>query len=163
MNLNIDFVLLDHISSVMVNKGLTVSVAESCTGGFLSTFFTSKSGASKFFNGSVTSYSSESKTKLLRLNQDVIDHYGVASKQVAHAMASSVRVKFGTDYGLSTTGYVDKSNDILKDEKNHLYAWIAIANKDRVISDCIFLQKNRLQNISHVSYELLNLFRKEIA
>ena len=148
------------IANAMRSQGLTVSVAESCTGGFISTFFTSQSGASKFFNGSVTTYSNASKNQFLDISNHDINKCGVVSKQVVHAMASSVRVKFNTDYGLATTGYVDLYN---MTEKENLRAWIAVASKSKIISECIFLNENRLQNISKVSHELLNLFAKEIA
>ena len=74
-------------------------------------------------------------------------------------MARNIRVKFNTDYGLATTGYADKSN--LQDTEI-LRAWIAIVSNNKIISECVFLDKNRLQNISKVSHELLNLFAKEI-
>ena len=147
------------IATTMHSKGLTVSVSESCTGGFISTFFTSQSGASKFFNGSVTTYSNASKNQFLDISNHDIDTYGVVSEEVVQAMASNIRSKFNTDYGLATTGYVDKSN--LQDTEI-LRAWIAIVSNNKIISECVFLDKNRLQNISKVSHELLNLFVKEI-
>jgi len=146
----------------MIDKSLKVSVAESCTGGFLSTFFTSKAGSSMFFNGSITTYSNDSKNQLLSIPKEDINVYGVVSDEVVQKMANNVRKKFNTDYGLATTGYVDSSGLDFQSTNMILYAWIAVANKDRVISKCVFLNHNRLQNISRVSYELLNLFRKEI-
>ena len=63
--IDIDYNLLNAISKIMIDKNSTLSLAESCTGGFLSTFFTSKSGASKYFKGSMVTYTNESKIKLL--------------------------------------------------------------------------------------------------
>ena len=146
----------------MINKGLTVSAAESCTGGFLSTFFTSKSGASKFFNGSITAYSNRSKNKFLQVSKDNIDIYGVVSEKIVEQMASNVRIKFNADYGLATTGYIDPSSVELCKNNNGLCAWIAISSEGRTISECIMLDESRMKNIHIVSYKLLNLFAKEI-
>ncbi len=157
--LQIDLSLLELLANAMHDKGLTVSVSESCTGGFISTFLTSKSGASKFFNGSVTTYSNMSKNQLLNISHHDIKTYGVVSKEIAEGMASNVRIKFNTDYGLATTGYVDTSHLM---ETEVLRAWIAVASKNKIMSECIFLDQNRLKNISKVSHELLNLFAKEI-
>ena len=157
--LHIDLSLSEIITNAMYAKGLTVSVSESCTGGFISTFFTSRPGASRFFNGSITAYSNASKNQFLDISTKDINRYGVVSKQVAHAMARNVRIKFDTDYGLATTGYVDASNVT---ENERLRSWIVVAGKNKIVSECIFLDQNRLQNISRVSYELLNLFVKEI-
>ena len=157
--LQIDLSLLEVLANTMHDKDLTVSVSESCTGGFISTFLTSKSGASNFFSGAVTTYNNMSKNQFLNISHHDIKQYGVVSKEIAEAMASNVRIKFNTDYGLATTGYVDVSNPL---ETESLRAWIAVASKNKIISECIFLDQNRLKNISKVSYELLNLFAKEI-
>ena len=144
----------------MIDKNSTLSLAESCTGGFLSTFFTSKSGASKYFKGSIVTYTNESKIKLLGIKSDYIDKYGVVSKCIVELMAQNIRKKYNTTYGLATTGYMELSPPFSRREK--LRAWVAISSKNYIISDCIFLKKNRLENICDVSYALLNLFRKEI-
>ena len=146
----------------MIDKGLTVSVAESCTGGFLSTFFTSKTGSSTFFNGAITTYSNASKNHFLNIPKNDIDMYGVVSDQVVRKMAYNVRERFQADYGLATTGYVDSLSPIDSLKKNRLGAWIAVASKNHVISEYVVLKNTRLQNISTVSYKLLNLFVKEI-
>ena len=76
-SLNIDLELLESISDIMCQKKLTVSVAESCTGGFVSSFFTYCSGASSFFNGATINYSNASKINLLGIDASIIDNYGI--------------------------------------------------------------------------------------
>tara|TARA_B100000945_G_C20091621_1_gene461524 strand:+ start:93 stop:587 length:495 start_codon:yes stop_codon:yes gene_type:complete len=158
--ITINEALRDSIFSIMINKSLTVSVAESCTGGFLSTFFTSGSGSSALFKGSMVTYSNESKTDFLDISPALINKYGVVSKAVVEQMAYSIRKKYNTNYGLATTGYVELSNQRLVEEE--LHAWISIASSDYIISKRLILNKNRLSNITHISDILLNLFRKEI-
>ena len=84
----------------------------------------------------------------------------MVSKCIVELMAQNIRKKYNTTYGLSTTGYMELSSSFSRQEK--LRAWVAISSKNYIISDCIFLKKNRLENICDVSYGLLNLFRKEI-
>jgi len=160
--LKIDLELLDSISQNMINKGFTVSVAESCTGGFISTFLTLKSGASSFFKGSLVNYSDESKINLLGVEKKIIKKYGVVSKNVVEKMAKNVRLLHSTDYGLATTGYVDLYNAKLNKQSSLFHAWIGVSSKEKIMSRHIVLKKNRLDNIVMVGYSLLKVFRKEI-
>tara|TARA_B100001250_G_scaffold405793_1_gene423822 strand:- start:1296 stop:1796 length:501 start_codon:yes stop_codon:yes gene_type:complete len=160
--LSIDQVLRDSISRLLISKGLTVSVAESCTGGFISTFLTSGSGASSFFKGSMISYSNESKINLLDINASLIETNGVVSKAVVEKMADSVRRRYNTSYGLATTGYLELNNTQSIDTNYGLHAWISLAKHNNIMSKLLILHKSRAENISDVSHILLNLFRKEI-
>ena len=160
--LNIDKVLRDSISRIMISKGLTVSVAESCTGGFISTFFTSGSGSSAFFKGSMIVYSNESKINFLDINPVLIDKHGVVSKAVVEKMAASVKRKYNTNYGLATTGYIELNSSQSIDSNYSLHAWISIAGHNNIISKSLIFHKSRAENISDVSHILLDLFRKEI-
>ena len=160
--LSIDEVLRDSISSIMINKGLTVSVAESCTGGFISTFLTSGSGASSFFKGSMIVYSNESKINLLDISPILIEKHGVVSKAIVEKMADSVKKKYNTNYGLATTGYIELNSSQSIDSNYSLHAWIGISSHNNIISKSLIFHKSRTENISDVSHILLNLFRKEI-
>ncbi len=162
MQIYLDHLLLQSISKIMIKKGLTLSVAESCTGGFISTFFTSQSGASNFFKGSLITYSNEAKVNLLGIDPNIINDHGVVSKMVVDEMADSVRKKHGVDYGLATTGYVECFDTNTAPANITLHAWISISSANNTISELVPLNQSRLENISHVSYRLLNLFRKEI-
>ena len=161
-NLYIDIKLLQSIFVIMSKKGLTVSVAESCTGGFLSTFLSCYSGASSFFKGSTINYTNISKIKLLGVDESIITKYGVASKPVAEQMAKNVRMIHKTDFGLSTTGYVDLYYDQDLKKCYNFYAWISVSNSKRTVSQYVSLKDNRILNIQHVTYSLVKLFRKEI-
>ncbi|MEW6376083.1 MAG: CinA family protein [Thermodesulfobacteriota bacterium] len=85
-------------------KGWTLSIAESCTGGLINDRITNVSGSSKYFEGGMVTYSNESKVKHLGIPSDYIRRYGAVSPQVARKMAQGVRKAFGTTFGLSTTG-----------------------------------------------------------
>ena len=147
----------------MIDNQLTLSVAESCTGGIVASSFTSRSGASSFLKGGIVSYSDESKTTFFDINYSDINQYGVVSKFVVEQMANGVRQRFNTDYGLATTGYLELSNIRLKPKNYYLHAWISFSHKSNTISKSIILKDNRLKNMSIVACELLNLFVKEIS
>ncbi|HSD13412.1 MAG TPA: competence/damage-inducible protein A [Flavobacterium sp.] len=92
------------LGKLFTEKGLTVSTAESCTGGKIAATLTSVSGSSNYFKGSVVSYATETKVKVLEISQKMIDDYSVVSKEVAEAMALNIQKIMKTDYAIATTG-----------------------------------------------------------
>ncbi len=100
---SIDFVTA-FVVKLLRQRGLSISTAESCTGGMLSEMITSVSGASEVFEMGVVSYSNRIKTALLDVSQDVLDKYGAVSQQTAQLMATGVLKKSGADIGVGITG-----------------------------------------------------------
>ncbi len=100
--------MLDRISKQAHNKLIkrkqTIAVAESCTGGLLSSALTKNPGASRYFLLGVVVYSNNSKVRILGIPQKIISRYGAVSKQVAELMARNVRKKAKADLGISITG-----------------------------------------------------------
>ena len=92
------------IGNYLREKGWTLSIAESCTGGLICDRITDVSGSSDYFEGGMVTYSNESKAKHLGVPLDYIKRYGAVSPQVARKMAQGVRKAFDTTFGLSTTG-----------------------------------------------------------
>jgi len=92
------------IGDLLREKGWTLSIAESCTGGLICDRITDVSGSSDYFMGGMVNYSNESKAKHLGIPLDYIKRYGAVSPQVARRMAQGVRKGFNTTFGLSTTG-----------------------------------------------------------
>jgi PncC family amidohydrolase len=90
----------DHLRE----KGWTLSIAESCTGGLICDRITNIPGSSDYFEGGMVTYSNESKTKYLGISLNDIKRYGAVSPQVAKKMAEGIRKAFNTTFGLSTTG-----------------------------------------------------------
>jgi nicotinamide-nucleotide amidase len=98
--MKIEKLIGDHLR----NKGWTLAIAESCTGGLICDRITNISGSSDYFEGGMVTYSNESKAKHLGIPLDYIKRYGAVSPQVAKKMAQGVRKAFHTTFGLSTTG-----------------------------------------------------------
>jgi len=92
------------IGNHLREKGWTLSIAESCTGGVICDRITNVSGSSDYFMGGIVTYSNESKAEHLGIPAAIIKRYGAASSQVARKMAQGVRKAFNTTFGLSTTG-----------------------------------------------------------
>jgi PncC family amidohydrolase len=100
MDNSLEKIIGDHLRE----KGWTLSIAESCTGGLICDRITNVSGSSDYFEGGMVTYSNESKAKHLGIPLDYIKRYGAVSPQVASKMAQGVRKAFNTTFGLSTTG-----------------------------------------------------------
>lgn len=148
------------VSNLLKEKKHTLSTAESCTGGNISKMITSISGSSSFFNGSVVSYTNKSKSQLLDVNDQVIEKHGAVSKQVVEQMAKNVRLKFDSDYGISTSGIAGPTGGTA--DKPVGTVWIAVASEEKVISKKLNLGYNRERNIHVSSLSVLNLLRLEL-
>jgi len=96
--------LVRKLHGIFKSKNLRLSLAESCTAGFISSLIVHLPGASDFFDSAVVCYSPESKERLLAVKKSILKRYGAVSKQTAKAMAESVRLKTKTDFALSITG-----------------------------------------------------------
>ena len=85
-------------------RDLTISVAESCTGGLIGNLLTNVAGSSDYFQGGVMVYSNQSKTNLLNVSPETIKRYGAVSDQTVREMAEGIRKRINTDIGLAVTG-----------------------------------------------------------
>ena len=98
----------DTLPSVLIEeltkRKQTIVFAESCTGGLLSSSFTSISGSSQVFKGSIVSYSNELKNSLLNISEEKLIKYGAVSKEVCESMAINVKEKLGADWAIAISG-----------------------------------------------------------
>ncbi len=95
----------------LIAENKTLSVAESCTGGWLSKLITDVSGASSIYKGGVCSYSNEVKVKLLGVSEEALNTAGAVSSIVATQMAAGVRKALNTDIGVGITGIAGPHSD----------------------------------------------------
>jgi CDP-diacylglycerol--glycerol-3-phosphate 3-phosphatidyltransferase len=96
--------LAQELGSMLAERGFTLSVAESCTGGLLATLITDQPGSSAYFLGGVVAYADEVKRDQLGVPAALLTRYGAVSKEVALAMAEGVRSRFGSTLSASITG-----------------------------------------------------------
>lgn len=114
------------IARTMFSKSMTISVAESCTGGLISSRLTDIAGSSAFIKENYITYANEAKVKLLGVSKETLNQFGAVSEQCALEMAQGLFDKSGCDIALATTGIAgpDKS-----ESKNVGLIYIAIKNK----------------------------------
>ncbi|MCI5211343.1 MAG: nicotinamide-nucleotide amidohydrolase family protein [Candidatus Electrothrix sp. ATG2] len=96
--------LPEVVGNLLRQKGLMLSVAESCTGGLICSQLTSVPGSSEWFAGGAVAYANHLKEVLLNVDQDLLRNYGAVSEQVARAMAARLAARVGTKISLSVTG-----------------------------------------------------------
>ncbi|MCX6238512.1 MAG: competence/damage-inducible protein A [Bacteroidia bacterium] len=155
-----DDTMAGNIGKILKEKGLTVSVAESCTGGNIAHFFTLNPGSSEYFKGGVVAYSNEIKVKLLGIDPQLIAENGAVSKEVVEAMAVAVRQLLQTDYAIATSGIAGPGGGI--PEKPVGTVWIAAADSDSVVSKTFNFGNNRKRNIIRSSQTALNMLRLQL-
>ncbi|MCQ2335813.1 MAG: CinA family protein [Paludibacteraceae bacterium] len=140
-----------------MNK-ITISTAESCTGGNIAHLITSVAGSSAYYKGGVVSYCNEVKINVLGVKASDIEKYGVVSKQVAEAMAMGVRKLLDTDYAVATTGVAGPgaSEGIPAGT-----VWVGICSRTEVKSKCLHLGTERIKNIDEASRLALDFLNNE--
>lgn len=142
------------IHEIFRNNGLTLSVAESCTGGLISNVFTDMPGASKFFSSGIIAYSKEAKENILGISHDIINSSGVVSRDTAQEMSEKVRLLSGTDYSISTTGNLGPE---VLEEKGRGLIYIAAGKEGRTVSRELRLKGDREENKEEAAFEALKL------
>lgn len=139
------------------DKKLTLAIAESCTGGYVSHLITSVPGSSDYFMGSMVPYAYEIKMRQLGVKPETLEKYGAVSEPAIIEMANIVRAKFSTDIGLATSGIAGPGG--ATPEKPVGLIWIAYSDKHKTVTKKLQLGNDRLLNIKLASTALLNLMR----
>ena len=151
-----DDTLENAVGALLRGTGMTLSAAESCTGGKISSLITSVPGASEYYLGSVTSYAIAIKEKVLGVPDATIYEYGVVSSEVATAMAEGVRNLTGSTYAVSTTGLAGPGGD----EHNPVgTVWIGIAGPNGTKSINKVYKNDRKRNIERFAASALDELR----
>ena len=133
-------VLGKKIVNKLINKKLTISTVESCTGGLLSSTITSVAGSSKVFKLGLVTYSNRSKIKVLKVLKNIIRKYGAVSEQVCLAMVMNLNKISKTSISISITGIAGPSGGTKKKPVGLVYVGIKKRNK---ISVKKYLFKNK--------------------
>lgn len=152
--------LYNHVDELLKNNKLTLSTAESCTGGKIASKITKNPGCSLYFKGSVVAYSNEIKQNILKVDKQNLMNYGAVSKQVVEQMADGVRNLFKTDYAVATSGIAGP--DGATNGKPVGTVWIAVSSKHRTVSKNFNFAKLRDINIERSTSEAFNMLRLEL-
>ena len=151
-----DDTLQGAIGAIFRGSGMTLSAAESCTGGMISSLITSIPGASEYYLGSVTSYAVSVKCSVLGVSPETVSTYGVVSSEVAAAMAEGVRRLTGSTYSVATTGLAGPSGD----ERNPVgTVWIGVAGPNGTTTAKRIYKNDRKRNIERFTSAALDELR----
>jgi nicotinamide-nucleotide amidase len=155
-----DLSIQQAVSSLFLERKKTLSIAESCTGGYISHLMTSIPGSSQFFLGGVVSYANEVKIDLLDVPEQIIQTHGAVSTQTVEKMAEGVRKKTGSDFALATSGIMGPGGG--SEEKPVGYVCVAIASAKKTISTSFQFRFDRTRNIELTAVQALNFLRKNM-
>jgi nicotinamide-nucleotide amidase len=150
-----DIALEKAILDKMAAKGLTLSVAESCTGGYLSHLFTQHAGSSKVFLGGGVTYSNELKESILGVKHETIDKYGAVSEETAKEMVEGALLNFRSDFAISVTGIAGPDGGTV--DKPVGTVWIAVAGGQKMLIKKYTFGNKRRQNIERSAVMALSM------
>ena len=148
------------LGNLLRGSGLTLSAAESCTGGRISHLITTVPGSSEYYLGSVTSYAVKVKEAVLGVPAATIENNGIVSSAVAEAMAEGVRALTGSTFSVATTGWADAYGD---EREPAGTCWIAVSGPAGTVSRRSTSHHGRVANIKHFARVALETLDRYIA
>ncbi len=131
------------VHKTLIEKGLTLATAESCTGGNIARLLTAQAGASAYFKGGVVAYSNEVKENALGVKHSTLETHGAVSEETVREMVEGVRERLGTDLAIATTGIAGPDGGTK--EKPVGTVWIAVANATHTEAKLLQFGANRRQ------------------
>ena len=155
-----DIALEKAILNIMEAHKLTLSTAESCTGGYIAHLITQHPGCSAVYAGGAVTYSNALKMSVLGVHSDTLDTYGAVSEQTVKEMAYGARINFKTDYAVAVSGVAGPDGGT--EDKPVGTVWVAVANSHRVIARMFNFSNRRAQNIERSAIAALSMVLNEI-
>jgi len=150
--------LEEVLGRILLEKGKTLTVAESCTGGLISHKITSIPGASGYFKGGIIPYSNELKIEQLKVDPSTIIEHGAVSEATVIEMVKGALELMKTDIAVATSGIAGPGGGT--ETKPVGTIWLAVGNRTEIKTRLLNLGKNRAQNIEYTSNQALNMVRK---
>jgi len=152
--------LEEVVAKLLIENNISISLAESCTGGLLATKLTSIPGISKVFDRGIICYSNNSKIKELSVDREIIEFYGAVSKETALAMCEGLKKVTKSDLAISITGIAGPDGATV--EKPVGLVYIGVASKDRSFVKKFNLHGSRDTIRNYSTIHALNIIRKLI-
>jgi len=158
-----DIAIEKAILDLMDKKGLTLSTAESCTGGYIAQLITQHPGCSSVYAGGAVVYSYELKQSVLGVKAETLAKYGAVSEQTVKEMAAGAITHFNTDYSVAVSGIAGPDGGTA--DKPVGTVWIAVANRNGVVAKLFTFGSKRAQNIERSAIAaltmILNLLKED--
>ena len=156
-----DIALEKAILEKMEKKGLTLSVAESCTGGYISHLFTQHAGSSSVFLGGAVSYSYELKESILGVKNETLWQHGAVSVETVTEMVEGAILNFKSDYAIAVTGIAGPGGGTA--DKPVGTVWIAVASATKTVVKKFTFGNKRQQNIERSAISALGMLNTLLA
>jgi nicotinamide-nucleotide amidase len=154
VDIPIEKAILDEMQAL----GLTLSVAESCTGGYISHLYTQHPGSSKVFLGGAVSYAYELKESILGVSNETLWEHGAVSEETVVEMVEGALRNFKSDYAIAVTGVAGPDGGT--DDKPVGTVWIAVANSKKTFAHKFIFGKKRMQNIERTAITAMGMLIK---
>ena len=148
------------VGKLLVAKGKTMCTAESCSGGYIAHLLTSIPGSSKFFDGSIVSYSYQAKEDLLQVDKPTLETLGAVSEEIVIQMAKGALKNIKSDYVIAVSGIMGPGGGM--PDKPVGTVWLAIGNATKIETHKLYFRFDRMRNIQLTATNALNLMRKFI-
>lgn len=152
--------LEEVVGNLLVDRGLTISVAESCTGGLISARLTNVSGSSNYYERGFITYSNGAKVEHLKIDEDLLVKYGSVSLEVARLMAEGVKAVSGTDIGLAVTGIMGPTGATVNKPVGLVY--IGICDSKICTAKEFVFGEDRLLNKDRTTQAALDMVRRNL-
>ncbi|MCB0616927.1 MAG: CinA family protein, partial [Phaeodactylibacter sp.] len=146
------------IGRMLEEQGKMLVTAESCTGGYLAHLITSVPGSSNYFKGSIIAYSNEVKMKQLNVKPQTLETYGAVSEQTVAEMTRGAIGLLDADVAIAISGIAGPGGG--SPDKPVGTIWLAVGNREKVLTRRIYAGKDRLKNIEYSSVHALNFVRQ---
>jgi len=143
------------ILNFMDQNGFTLSVAESCTGGYISQLFTQHPGASRVFLGGAVTYSNAMKETILGVKSATLAQFGAVSRECVTEMVEGALLNFKSDFAIAVTGVAGPDGGTHEKPVGTVY--IAVANINKTLAKKLTFGNKRRQNIERSAITALNM------
>ena len=152
--------LAEELGKLLLEKGLTLSTAESCTGGGIASVITSISGSSEYFKGGIVAYANEVKTALLGVSETTLEKHGAVSEETVLEMAKGAMKSMKTSCAIATSGIAGPGGG--SEDKPVGTVWIGVSSQMGTEAFRLVSKGDRKRNIERFSANALNILRVKL-
>ena len=145
----------EELGNLLKSKKLSLSTAESCTGGGVAAAITSVAGSSEYFMGGIVAYSNDVKVSLLHVSSETLEKYGAVSRETVMEMAAGAMNTLKTDCAIATSGIAGPGGGSL--EKPVGTIWISIAYKNEIVTVMQTGDNGRVKNVQNAIQNAMDL------
>ncbi|MBE6282843.1 MAG: CinA family protein [Mediterranea massiliensis] len=152
--------LAEELGKLLLEKGLTLSTAESCTGGGIASIITAIPGSSQYFHGGIVAYANEVKMALLEVQSETLERHGAVSEQTVVEMAKGAMKSMKTTCSIATSGIAGPGGGTA--DKPVGTIWIAVACNERIVTKRLEGDFGRAENIKNTIKNAISLLIKTL-